>query len=546
MHDTLSNVDLPKGGEWVEIYSTLGIAIGTPLIIESLSASSVQLVQKATKPTVSDGYQLIIKGQSFIIDQYTTGIWVSSLSGGAINAKSLGNSNEYTNITANTGKSNIAKGQLNKISMQARVMNENVESSRQVQGVVSNGNIVGQIFKASKDNITALMLTLESAAGVVIDDFEGYINDAALQAEWIESNVLNKATLETTTVFSGTQAMSLPTITDLDEWQTTAAPTNYTDYTGTFKAFFSNDFSQLQVAVFIGDGTNTKSLLLTQDSANTWCNCEVNEKAMVEDQAGITDVTAITVIGYRVILKRPGSTVIIDDLTSVPPPGDIEIKLWDMGTSIPVSSINSIDDGTQYSQIGVAEAASYTLSLLGGVRLYHIEEFTCGANKSIPTNELLNIDHYYILELKWIDTDVSIYGVDQSFTIDYYVNGYAFTAPDEATAIADIGEFSDLMFAVLSTQDIFVIKVGWRFDASPNGDSEITVFLEDTAMKIPDVIVDREHSPEQSFVNDLLPRPSFLEDGGKLEYYYNDDYTDAVSVINVEMQFYYIPPTVNG
>lgn len=546
MHDTLPNVEVPKGGQWVELYSTLGIAIGTPLIVQSLSAASIKLVQKAAEPTSDDGHQLIVKGHSFIVDQYTGGIWVSSQSGGSINASPLGASDEYTNITSNTGKANISKGQLNKIAIQARIGNEHVESSREVQGTVVNGNIVGQIFKASKDNITALMLTLESAAGIVVDNFESYINDAALQAAWIESNALNKATLETTTVFSGTQAMSLPTIVDLDEWSTAAAPTDYTDYTGVFKAFFSNEFAQQQIAVFIGDGVNTKSLILTQDSANTWCNCEVNENAMIEDQAGTTDVTAITEIGYRVILKRPGSSVIIDDLTSVPPPGDIEIKLWDMGTAVPASLTTSIDDGVQYSKIGAALEASYTLSLLGGIRLYHIEEFTCGSEKAIPTNELLNIDHYYIIELKWVDTDVNVYGVDPSFGINYYQNGYAFTAPDEATAITAIGEFNDLMFAILSTQDIFIIKAGWRFNAVPNGDSEISVFLEDNQMKVADVIVDREHSPEESFISDVSSRPQFLVDGGKLEYYYNDDYTDDVAVINVEMQFYYIPPIVNG
>ena len=546
MHDTLSNVELPKGGQWIEVYSALGIAIGTPLIIQSLSASSVQLVQKETEPTSNDGHVLIIKGQSFIVDQYSKGIWVSSRSGGAINASPLGASDEYTNITSNTVQANIAKGQLNKVAMQARIGNENVESSREVQGVVSNGNILGQIFKASKDNITALMLTLESAAGIVIDNFESYANDAALQAVWVESNVLNKATLETTTVFNGLQAMSLPTITDLDEWVFTSAPVDFTDYTGTFKAFFSNDFAQQQIAIFIGDGTNTKSLVLTQDSANTWCNCEVNENAMTEDQAGTTDITAITKIGYRVILKRPGSTVFIDELISVPPPGDIEIKLWDMGTDIPVSTTTSIDSGTQYEKIGAALEASYTLSLLGGIRLYHIEQFTCGAEKSIPTNELLNIDHYYIIELKWIDTDVSVYGTDPSFNINYYQNGYGFTAPDEATPITAIGEFNDLMFAILSTQDIFIVKAAWRFNAAPNGDSEISVFLEDNEMKVADVVVDREHSPEQSFTSDLSARPQFLVDGGKLEYYYNDDFTDDVSKINVEMQFYYIPPVVNG
>ena len=93
-----------------------------------------------------------------------------------------------------------------------------------------------QIFKASKDNISALMLTLESAQGIVIDDFESYVDNAALQAVWLESGAL--ATLETVIVHSGIKAMSLPTSNTGDEWERSSAPQDFTDFTGTFNAYF--------------------------------------------------------------------------------------------------------------------------------------------------------------------------------------------------------------------------------------------------------------------------------------------------------------------
>lgn len=450
----------------------------------------------------------------------------------------------FNRITANTVHQNIAKGQLNKVGLYPRIGNEHVESSREVQGVVSNGNIVGQVFKASKDNITALMLTLESAAGVVVDTFEDYADSAALQAAWAATGAL--ATLETTTVNGGAKAMSLPTTTLADAWTVTAAPADYTDYTGRFAAFFSHSFAVQQVSVFIGDGVNTKSFTIIQEGPGVWCDCEVNEKAMTEDGGGTTDASAITVIGYRVVAKKLGGTVIIDDLLSVPPPGDIEVKLWDMGPSLPESAATSIDSGTQYEKIGAAQAASYVLNLEGGIRLYHIEEFLCGADRAIPTNELLTPNNYYIIELKWVDTDVSVYGPDTSFTINYYNSGYAFTAPDEATAIAAIGEYSDIMFAILSAQEVYITNAGWRYDAQPKGGAEISVFLEDKDMKVSDVVVDREHSPEQIFTADVSLRPMPLGVGGKVEFYFNDDYTDDVSHADYEMQFLYKTPEVHG
>ena len=85
MHDTLPNVALPKGGEWIDVYTTLGIAIGTPLVIQSLATASVQISIKSTSPVSADGHQLILKGQSLTIDEGSNGVWVGSQSGGSIN-----------------------------------------------------------------------------------------------------------------------------------------------------------------------------------------------------------------------------------------------------------------------------------------------------------------------------------------------------------------------------------------------------------------------------------------------------------------------------
>jgi hypothetical protein len=454
---------------------------------------------------------------------------------------------EYSKLTSNASTVNITKGNLNRIAFYPRILNEHVESSREVQGTVTSTNIVGQIFRASKDNISALMLTLGSAGGVVIDDFESYTNNAELQVAWVATNTL--ATLEQTTVFSGAKAMSLPTTVLGDQWSSTALPQDYTGYTGTFDAYFSHGVAQQQISVFIKDSAGNRRVFpITQDGPDVWCNCEVNEAAMTEDPANSlpTDITDIVTIGYEVIVKKIGGTAIIDNLGSAPPPGEIEIKLWDMGEAKPVTAVTSIDSGSQYPQIGLAEANSFTLQLQGGVRIYHMEDFYAGVKKIEPDNVPIITGNYYLLELKYLDTDVDVYGPDPSFEIDFYNSGYSFTAPDEASAISAIGQYSNIMFGIMSTQDIFFTEIRWRFDFEPNGDSSIIVFLESVEMKITDIVVDHEDSPEQEFSKDVSTRPMFLEDGGKLEFYYNDDYSDSVSKVNGEVAFLYIPPTVYG
>jgi len=463
---------------------------------------------------------------------------------------SFGVPKTFTRLTSNTGSSTISKGNLNKIAFIPRILNEQVESSREIQSVVTSSNIVGQVFQASKDNISALMLTLESAAGISLDNFESYANTTALRVEWVKSGT-NEADLEETIVKTGDKAMSLLGTVLNDEWVNTITSTDYTDFTGSFDAYFDKEFDKFKVSVFIGDGTNTKSAQLAQKDKNIWGKYEVSEASMSEDGGGTTDVTAITKIGFRIDDAEGGKVSIIDNLIATPPPGDIRIKLWDMGTSIPVAGVTSIDSGNQYVTIGAALAASYAQPLLGGKRVYHIHEFTAGTNKALPNNPLLTPDNYYIIQLEYIDTDVNVYGPDTSFSHQYYSNGFAFTAPNESTAIAlpatpADNTYSDIMFGIFSMQDVYYTSISWRFDAEPNGDSAIHVFIEDTSMVITDMVVDHEVQPEQEFTTDINLRPMFSEDGGKLEFYYNDDHSDAVSKVIGEAKFLYETPETNN
>ena len=457
----------------------------------------------------------------------------------------VGVPNSYNRVSTNSQQQGIEKGQLTKIGAYPRIGNEHAESSREAQAVVNATTIVGQVFRASRDNITALMLTLESAAGVPVDDFNSYVTDLDLQAVWTATGEL--ATLNTINYVSSPNSMSIPTTTNGDSWEIVAAPTDYTDYTGQFDCYFSHDVAAQEIAIYLKDNIgNTKSLTISQAAANVWQQFTVNENAMVEDGAWTTDTTQIVGIGYRIITKRIGGTVLIDDLYSIEPAGDIDIRLHDMGTTQPVSGVTSIDSGTPYTKIGVALSASYRLNLEGGKRLYHIEDFMCGQDKSIPTNELININNYYIIELVYVDTDVTVYGPETGFTYDYYASGYAFTTPNEATAITAIGQYSDLMFGIMSAQDIYILTAAWKFNNSPNGNSQIAVFLEDVNMRVTDVIIDHENHPERIFTNDVSIRPMYLPSGGKLEYYYNDDLTDLVSEIHIEYQFLYEELPING
>jgi hypothetical protein len=454
----------------------------------------------------------------------------------------------FVKQTSNENEYNILKGQLNKLKIRPQILNEHAESSREVQSIVTATNEVGQIFKASQDNINTMYSTLESAEFSIIDNFESYATDNALQLVWEPSNNLN--TIDTTIVKTGLQSMRIPLTTNNDTFIRTIASTDYTNFNGAFDFRQSISYPTGQVSIFIGDGINTKSRLLNINVANNWTHFEINEEAMTEDQVGLTDITAITKIGFLVVNKSIGQYANIDNLITSPPPGNLGIELWDMGSVLPESGVTSLNDGTQYVQIGdissVVPVSQYVLPLLGGKRLYHLDEFKCGIALEIPSNELLIPNNYYAIVFKYVDTNVNVYGPDSSLGVNYYESGYAFNTTDNTTAINAIGEFNDLAFSIFSTQDVYIFESRAVANSEPNGLATYAAFIEDSNMKITDVInTHGSYIPIIGIIN-LNQRPMFMEKGGNFELYYNDDFSDGVSKIVFGVRYYYVPPNVNG
>jgi len=427
-------------------------------------------------------------------------------------------------------------------------MNEHAESSRNIQGTVTATNIVGQIFKASQDNINGINLTMESAAGVIFDDFEGYADDAALQAVWIATD--DEADVEVSVVYEGAQAMYLPCAGAGqvgEEWKkATGTPTDFTGYTGQFQMYSNKEYKDVKLRVFVEDSSgNTASRQVVQSNKNIWTKVVVPTDSLIDDAAA-TDMTDIVYIGYRVEKEKKDGFVIVDYLVSVPPPGEVRVKLWDMGATLPGAV--SLDSGTQYAKLGDlgitgVQASEVDLHLLGGKRMYQLNDFVAGTSLEIPDNELLTVNNYYAITIHYVNTDVSVYGPNENWD-NYYKNGYAFTAPDESTAITAIGDNIDIQFIIFSTQDVYINETSHFADAEPNGESLTTIYVEDKNMLRTNVLISGIKGL-QTVVKDI-GRPFFMEKGSKFEQEYNDDFTDDVTIMNLIMQYYFIPPTTNG
>jgi len=467
------------------------------------------------------------------------------------------------------GKSLILqKGQKNDFRLRPQVINEHAESAREIQAVVTSSLIVGQIFKASQDNINGISLTVESAVGSSVDDFESYANDAALQAVWVETDAADPALLETTIVKAGSQSMNIPMdATVLDEWVRTIGSTDYTGYDFDFDFQQSTTFVLAKISFFIGDGTNTKSVQLTISEINSWTHFEINEANMTvtanDATASAPNMAAITKIGFRLDDRHPTSAqAYIDTIIATPAPGSFQVKLWDFGVSLPTASVTTLDDATQYIELGDrglnggTVAAQISVPLLGGKKTYQLNSFVAGAALEIDGNTLLTANRYYGITIHYVDTNLSIYGPDSTQSdAPYYTNGYAFTAPDTSTGITQIGANNDLMFNIFSTQDVYVVQF-FQFIATsagvvavPGPNSSIVSHIEDENMAITNVISTQVPASPDIAVP-FLTRPMLLPKGGKFEVYYNDEVTGDTDTepfaLGGTMGFLYEPPTTNG
>ena len=102
------------------------------------------------------------------------------------------------------------------------------------------------------------------------------------------------------------------------------------------------------------------------------------------------------------------------------------------------------------------------------------------------------------------------------------------------------------MFAVYSTQDVYVINMRHSADAAPGFGSTFNVYIEDSNMTRTCSINTISKGQQTVKFDNLSSNPCFMEKGSKIEEEYDDDFTDSVSIIDMGFRFLYIPPTPHG
>ncbi|MCK5606917.1 hypothetical protein KAR91_33755 [Candidatus Pacearchaeota archaeon] len=505
--------------------------------------------------------------------------WGGGSIGQSDSSTGFGVPNTYSKMSEAVCKFNVVKGNLNKYRIRPKILNEHAESSRETMDVVDAATVVGQMVKVSQENMNGALVTLESAASFASIDAitvntgtseqkagtQEYSSDAEMQEEWIKSGATEAVRSAFTDINSVTQdgsyAIKVPMATVTDDWRATVTSTDLTGVTFSIKYSQDRLFNLAKTYFIVGDGTNTKSFPLSVSALNLWQTFSIPETAMAvtanDDTVTTPDMSAITKIGLRIDDSQPSSFAYADTITYQAEPGSVDLELWNMGASLPASD-GTIDytTGTQYTELGDrgisgVVVSSVRLGLAGGKHLYVVNDFIAGVALEIAGNTLLTENNYYALVLKYVDTDVTVYGPDTTLSFDFYTSGYAWKAEvaddliDIIPGAAGAGAYSDIMFGIFSTQDIYIVEGEIKLDTTAGGNANFHMFIEDTEMSMTDMVTIGEMQFSSNHKEDVKLRPVFVEKGGKFEVYYNDDPTDSVSTAVLEMRYLYIPPTVN-
>lgn len=456
------------------------------------------------------------------------------------------------------------KGQFNSVEMRPEIINEQNSSDKAIQGVINSTTIIGQSFKASQDNINSIALVLEGAeSGISHESFESYADTAALRVAWPQVGVGAGVDLETVIVspnLGSTKSMKLTLSNVLSAWESTGVAVDVSTSVIAIDWLQDEPYSRMKVELYLEDMSgNIVSVDIVSSQVNLWQTFIWNSQDFQPDigNPGVIDLTAIIIFGYRVLESRNNRFGYADNMILFTDAGSIDIKLWDFGATDPIAGVNSIDDATQYVTLGdpgIGQGilvSKVNLQLENQRSVYFVKDFIAGPAFELSSNLPLTVGNHYFITLNYVDTDINVYGTDPSESKNRYVNGFAFTAPDEATPVTGIGAFNDIFFNIFSTQEVlfegafFSSRTGNDLPADPGSESIMSLFTIDSELEIPTWVL-KDERLEQLIELKSNFRVISMDKGGRIVFLLDDDPEDNIASINIAYSYLYEPPIVNG
>jgi len=473
--------------------------------------------------------------------EYIGGVGISSVGGETTVSLSNGVDDGFDRIGETSRQKKINKGQVNSVIIRPQILSEHCGAFDFPTDKVTPTNIVGQVFKASRDNINSVSVVIETTglSESSLNNFDQYADNAALQLELVAQGSTVPSTLDTNVVspnYASVNSAKLDVNDEGDKWVYSFAPINVKNGLLTFDFYVEK--LEDEFVFEISDGVNFAQIPINPNLKESWQTFNVNTSAFV----GV-NLKAVTKICIICVKAEKEKAAYIDNIRYSTSSGNLICELYDFGTTIPTDAVSKISDATQYTQIGDlgitgVAVSSYNISLRGGKNLYHLENFICGAAKEIPFNQPITENNYYALVFRYVDIDATLYGSNPILQHEFYNNGFAFNCPDLTTPINSLGAFHDISFGIFASQDVFLLLGELKLDAVANSDASI-LFMSQNAEFKNTVYAINERNFGEELKETFDFRPQFLEDGTKVAMIYTDGATDNVHNATIEIRYLY-------
>lgn len=394
-----------------------------------------------------------------------------------------------------------------------------------------------QIFRASANNIHDIQLSLSGCieADHVLQNYDGYVDTADLQSDWVSSDLVNTVvSLDTSMPYEGTQCMRVnvsrrkspgDTIT-----YTYPVPQDWFSREALHFMFNSSVAGTYnQWVLIIGDGSNEASIRFNAQNANTWEDRSLPFAAFTD--IGLIDRAKIQYIQLQLESVTFSATCYFDywALVGGADSNSTVIRLYDFGTNALPTSL-----GTQMPHDYEVLEVPIELSTDKRVHQIHLH---LGSHELEQT--LTKGNYYGIYVSKPDQGTLYLHGSSQQT----YQSGKCYSDTAGSLMVVD----GTLGFMVMSSIEARLSQITVEPDANA-GSSKTFLFVVDhlTGETIFFSEMTLEEQGQILVLKDILPEYLWTSQTKRLSIYYQDGMDSNATKLTCRPKFYYNSLPVYG
>lgn len=339
------------------------------------------------------------------------------------------------------------KGQPNEFLYRPVLQNENSAYKDAIVVTLNGATLTNavQIFRASADNLNTLAITTKAIPVTDLSDnfIAGWTSSAPTKIT-VTNGAIDQYYNTSLDVSNSSLKMALGN--NVTGTTVSKIVTNDWSIVSTF-SFWLRSTQVLSFYIQLSDGVNTATWSFANTGTNVW-----EQRVLIlgspTSVSGTLNIAAITAVRFAVTTggNLTGQSVWIDALEAQQAPGNLYLRIYDLGTNIKPTSLNlgtllTLDDGNTQLQVPnpiVKNTQRVPLKI------------------GVSTVNTLKIGNYYAIVFYNNGSGiVDIYG---SSTSNTYLEGNVFTSNDNGTTLVHMPDKA-ISFCIFSHKECYIKKL---------------------------------------------------------------------------------------